>query len=492
MNRLLLLVPLLVVPLLTGAKPAAKKPATPAKVEARRQAAGEKAPHETVLHDQTLTVAMNGADVGVLTARDVRTATGFRLERTSALRLMRGETVNEISSKSATLLTEQQAPVSFHYEREDKSGRLVLDGHIVDKEFVLETTQSGSTVETRAPAPPQLTFATALELDTRTHLKDGAHTTRDVVLEEMGAIVKMETTVKARAKGRFLVTTSVQGLVTEEEVDAHGDTVVARTPAVGVVAWPKGKAPPDDVKGGSADLLARSTWPAPTLKSPTRVRYRVYTPDAATFAVPEDARQKIVKRDAAFVEVEVVAGNTSKGPLTPAERERLTRATPYEAKDDPRIQRAAKDGIGDATTTREKIKRLVAFVDKQVENKTLDRGYAAAVATLESRSGDCTEHSVLLSALLRASGIPTRLVDGVIVDGHRAGYHEWVEAQVDDEGFVPADPTFGAFPAGPERLKLAEGSTSPDEQLNLSLAASRLLRPGVRIEVVDATPAPIP
>jgi len=80
--------------------------------------------------------------------------------------------------------------------------------------------------------------------------------------------------------------------------------------------------------------------------------------------------------------------------------------------------------------------------------------------------------------------VPTRLVDGVVVDGTRAGYHEWVEVYLDGK-FVPADPTFGVFPAGPERLKLAEGSTMPDEHLQLSLAAARLLKPGVKIEVLE-------
>ena len=125
---------------------------------------------------------------------------------------------------------------------------------------------------------------------------------------------------------------------------------------------------------------------------------------------------------------------------------------------------------------------------QHVQAKSLDRGYAPATATLESRAGDCTEHSVLLSALLRSVGIPTRLVDGVVVDGGRAGYHEWVEVQIDQEGFVPADPTFGEFPASPLRLKLAEGSSSPEGLLGLGVAAGRMLRPEVRIEVLSSSP----
>jgi transglutaminase-like putative cysteine protease len=158
-------------------------------------------------------------------------------------------------------------------------------------------------------------------------------------------------------------------------------------------------------------------------------------------------------------------------------------ATPYEAVADPRNVRAAKEAAAGATDPVEVVKRLSAFVYRHVQKKGLDRGYAPAIATLESRAGDCTEHSVLMSALLRASGLPTRIVDGVVVDGINAGYHEWVEVDL-GAGFIAVDPTFNAWPAGPQRLKLAEGSTLPDEHLTLSLAAARLLKHGVVVEVL--------
>ena len=106
--------------------------------------------------------------------------------------------------------------------------------------------------------------------------------------------------------------------------------------------------------------------------------------------------------------------------------------------------------------------------------------------TLEQRKGDCTEHAVLLSALLRTQGIPTRLVDGVVVSGGVLGYHQWIEVQIDDEGMVPADPTFGEFPASVQRLKLAEGASDPQGLMDLGMAAARILRPGTRIEVLEA------
>lgn len=444
---------------------------------------------DEVLFDQVLTVSMGGQEVGTVAARDVRTKDGFRFERRSHLKIQRGAAFNEVTSVSTSTTTKDLKPIAYRYERTDASGTLVSAGTVKGEVLVLATEQAGGRNVVEQPLPKDALFATALEHLVRTSLKDGLAIERPVVVEELGAIARMKVTAKRSGDG-FAVTSSLQGLVTQEEVDAKGRTVVARTPDVGIVAYPPGRAPKDVGQGQSADLLARSTWPAPRLaKGVKRVRYRVTTPDAATFSIPEDARQKVVARTPTFVEIEVVDGPSTKGPLSAAERGKRTAATPYEPVEDPRLVEAAKKATAGAKTTREKARLLAAFVHAHVEQKGLDRGYAPALATLESRAGDCTEHSVLYSALARSLGIPTRLVDGVVVDGGRAGYHEWVEVQIDEEGFVPADPTFGEFPASPARLKLAEGSTSPDEQLGLSLAASRLLKPGVKIEVVDATPS---
>lgn len=450
---------------------------------AQAAAAGDR-----VVFDQLLTVSMGGQEVGTVAAKDTATKDGFRFERRSALKIQRGAQYNEVVSVSTSTTNKDLQPIEYRYERTDAGGTLKAVGKVKGGVLVLTTTQSGGTNTVEQPLPKGATFATALEHMVRSSLKDGLRVERAVVLEELGAVAQMTVDAKKTATG-FRVTSSLQGLVTEEDVDAQGRTVVARTPAVGIVAYPPGRAPQDVGQGQSADLLARSTWPAPRLADgTTRVRYRVTTPDAATFAIPEDARQRVVARDAGAIVVEVVAGPSTRGPLSAAERAKRTAATPYEPIGDKRLVEAARAATQGAKTTREKAAKLATWVHQHVDQKGLDRGYAPALATLLSRAGDCTEHSVLYSALARALGIPTRLVDGVVVDGGRAGYHEWVEVQIDDEGFVPADPTFGEFPASPARLKLAEGSTSPDEQLQLSLAASRLLKPGVKIEIVDATP----
>lgn len=444
---------------------------------------------EKEIRYQKLHFAMGGHEVGWTEAKDIETAGGYRFERTSHIKLQRGSIEVEMNTSTVSTTDRKLRPLSFRYEKRDASGLFLLEGKAVGNTMRLKTTAAGATVKNDVPMPPDLTVAGATDLWVRQNLKSNQHFERPVLVEELGAITPMTFYVEKMKNGHHKVYAQLAGMQMSEEIDGKGNTIIARTPAIGAVAYPVGLPPPEGTAPGSIDMLARSTWPAPWLaKTATEVRYRVHTPDANQFDVPMDQRQRLLQRTDSYLDIAVTTKFSTTGRLSSKARKEHTQETPYEAISDPRIKNAAKRKTQGAKTTREKVARLTQFVFEHVQEKTLDRGYAPATATLESRAGDCTEHSVLLSALLRSVGIPTRLVDGIVVDGGRAGYHEWVEVQIDDEGFVPVDPTFGEFPASPLRLKLAEGSSSPQGLLSLGVAAGRMLRPEVRIEVLSTTP----
>ncbi len=80
------------------------------------------------------------------------------------------------------------------------------------------------------------------------------------------------------------------------------------------------------------------------------------------------------------------------------------------------------------------------FVYTYINKKSFDVGFASAAETARTRCGDCTEHAVLLCAMLRANKIPARCVsglvyaDGIAKDGSGAmGYHMWTQAMVEDQ-----------------------------------------------------------
>jgi transglutaminase-like putative cysteine protease len=71
-----------------------------------------------------------------------------------------------------------------------------------------------------------------------------------------------------------------------------------------------------------------------------------------------------------------------------------------------------------------------------------------AQAALGKMGADCTEYSSLLIALSRASDIPARYVEGLLVldesDSTEARQeHAWVEVFFPGNGWVPIDPTLG-------------------------------------------------
>ncbi len=65
-----------------------------------------------------------------------------------------------------------------------------------------------------------------------------------------------------------------------------------------------------------------------------------------------------------------------------------------------------------------------------INDKTMARGFDYASTTAKTRSGDCTEHALLLAAVARATGRPARVVLGVlIVDENepQAYGHAWTQ-----------------------------------------------------------------
>lgn len=88
--------------------------------------------------------------------------------------------------------------------------------------------------------------------------------------------------------------------------------------------------------------------------------------------------------------------------------------------------------------------RLRRFVHHYIHEKNLSVGFATASEVARTAEGDCTEHAVLLAALLRGAGIPSRTATGLIyVDeflGREGvfGYHMWSQAWLDPDGAGPA------------------------------------------------------
>ena len=157
------------------------------------------------------------------------------------------------------------------------------------------------------------------------------------------------------------------------------------------------------------------------------------------------------------IQVEVDAGPLeSQAPFEPVEH---PGSGPVE-----RLARAVTTG---ASTQYEAVSRILGWVARNLEYE-LDRSQPQdAESVLVRRSGYCTGVARLTVALLEAAGIRAREVAGYVVSaepGQPSGYHRWIEAHLEDRGWVFSDPlaTHHYVPAtylrlGSEELELERG-----------------------------------
>ncbi|TVP75561.1 MAG: transglutaminase domain-containing protein [Gemmatimonadales bacterium] len=103
----------------------------------------------------------------------------------------------------------------------------------------------------------------------------------------------------------------------------------------------------------------------------------------------------------------------------------------------------------------EAARRINDFVFDLLD-KEITLAVPSALQVLETRRGDCMEHTTLYLALARAAGLPARAAVGLVHLDGRFFYHAWPEVWLGE--WVAMEPTFGEAPAGATHLRFLTGS----------------------------------
>ncbi|MFW6060701.1 MAG: transglutaminase-like domain-containing protein [Phycisphaeraceae bacterium] len=238
---------------------------------------------------------------------------------------------------------------------------------------------------------------------------------------------------------------SMPGVTATEYVDRQGQTLkttVQVMPGMEVEML----AADEQVATAEVDppemLASMLVEPAGAIDAPRELRRAVYqlrlddSVDPQRFKLPRTGYQRIVWGDQRTAKVvtdldqPVPAGEDLPGDAHRAASSMIDH-------DDPKVRALLKEALGaDGEDLDEfaKAKRLRAFVQRYVNEKDLSVGLATASEVARTRQGDCTEHAVLLTALLRAADIPSRTATGLLyVDqflGREGvfGGHMWTQA----------------------------------------------------------------
>ncbi len=129
---------------------------------------------------------------------------------------------------------------------------------------------------------------------------------------------------------------------------------------------------------------------------------------------------------------------------------------------------------------------IMNYVSALLPDKRHTFSMADAPAALERGSGDCTEHSVLFASLMRAHGIPTRLVAGLyLTRGGFWGYHLWNEYW-DGMRWHSIDPGNMIYHPGALHVAFSRGASHFDDlRSDLATFIESTFR-GVSFELVEA------
>ena len=111
--------------------------------------------------------------------------------------------------------------------------------------------------------------------------------------------------------------------------------------------------------------------------------------------------------------------------------------------------------IGDDKNPISVSRKLLDWVYRSLEKRPVI-SIPSAVEVLRTRIGDCNEHATLLTALLRAAGIPARINIGLVYSRQKFFYHAWTEAYLGE--WISMDATLNQMPVDATHVKFVEGN----------------------------------
>ncbi len=179
--------------------------------------------------------------------------------------------------------------------------------------------------------------------------------------------------------------------------------------------------------------------------SENKTGYRIES-SSEKFGIPDTPFQRIFlkKKPANKTVLHLITGNLEQDiKLSMEERTRYLRKTRFLDFDDPALARISNKIKSD----KDILSAAEYLVYRHISSKDIGIPILRASQVYKTRSGDCSEHTVLVVSILRGAGIPSRAVAGMLLTRNFRGrkncfvYHMWAEAYYKKRWHL-VDPSF--------------------------------------------------
>jgi len=399
-----------------------------------------------------------------------------------------------------THLTPDLGLKTFSLVQEIMGQRQKIDGHLENKKLVYRVIGLGFDKTKSMPfAPNTAPSSTYLLNMVRDGLKVGKTGKFPVFMEAFQMMVDMKYKILSKESLKyagdtvetFVISHQVAGMESTLWVTAGG-TVMKEMTANG---FESRKEPEEIARDLGDEVMSVSNLitfsivkPGKEISRPGKRRQmkmqlsKIRLPDL----IPQDHRQKILqsKQSADGTYSSVLLVNSE--PIIvvrPAQRpvaifnppEFLEDSAEVQSKH-PLIRTLAKELVGDTKDAWRAAQTINLWVYSNLEKELVDS--VSALNALRTRKGECQSHTYLFTALARAAGIPTKIVNGLVYSPQFKGflYHAWPEVYVGE--WRALDPTFGQDTVDATHIKLSEGEK--DSQLKLMEFVGK-----VQIELIE-------
>ena len=419
-------------------------------------------------------IVFNGNKIGYAHVEVRRAAGGgeaFEITGESAFHLRFMGFDKRISLRARDRVKDDLVLDSFEYLYHIDGSDLALAGERRDGVLRVKVTNAGRTSEQVLPAPEAVYPASAIDMvPVLRGLAPGAEYRYTVYVGESQRLAEVQQRVEGYERSTLFegeawkVTTDLEGLRTTTWIDRLGRPVLEIGLAGVIIAGL------EDGRRAKRDLaratlgqeeallelaLIRTATPIAAPRAATSLRLAVSSPAAGALP-PSDPRQNCRAVDAG-VECTLRSVPVPAGPPEPA----YLRASVAVPSAEPRIRDLAASIVAGKPTGREQVQAMLDWIGRNIRKEPAD--VFSALDVLTTGRAECQGHAYLFAAFARASGIPTRVANGLVYSEELRGfaYHAWNESLIDGE-WIAIDPMFGQPSADATHLKLVYGENLGD------------------------------